>query len=421
VVTVIGAQYFIYVFEESAKAKGDLRVGPAIAMNILGATLPGEAVWSFIVSAAALIVVLTSPLLGALADGWRVKKRFLQTYCLMGAAATVCLVVPQPWWVIGLLILVGAVGFEGGNVYYNAFLPEIADADSQTRLSSWGFAAGYIGGVVVLIASLVLFTSTVLKEPVGSIRYSFLLVALWWGGFGLLSCALIQERNTGPLKGGLHWALTQSWRELSTTLRHLTRYPQTVKFLVAFLLYNDGIATLISNVTPYALQNIYLDATYTQKIGTAQLILAIVMVQLVAFPGSLFFGWLAGRIGQKYAICIALSVFIFGVSYAQVAKVVSEFYILAALVGVVLGGSQAVSRALFAGFVPEGKSAEFFSFFALSDRVSAMGGPLVYGLLVWLTGNTRIALLSLTLFFAIGGVILLLVNVEDGRRRAQAG
>src|SRR5262245_26780337 len=176
VITVVGAQYFIYVFEEAAKAQGDLRVGPAIAMNILGATLPGEAVWSFIVSAAALLVVLTSPLLGALADARRVKKHFLLAYCLVGSAATLCMVWPQPWWVIGLLILIGAIGFEGGNVFYNAFLPELADADGQTRLSSWGFAAGYIGSVMVLIASLVLFTSTVLKEPVGSIRYSFLMV-----------------------------------------------------------------------------------------------------------------------------------------------------------------------------------------------------------------------------------------------------
>lgn len=419
VVTVIGAQYFIYVFEQAAKAQGDLRVGPAVAMRILGATLPGEAVWSFIMSAAALFVVVTSPFFGTVADGWHVKKRFLLAYCLGGAAATLALVWPQPWWLVGALILLGTIGFEGGNVFYNAFLPEIADTDGQTRLSSWGFAAGYIGGVIVLIASLVLFTPVVLKEPVGSIHYSFLLVALWWGGLGLLSCALLQERPSGPRRGGLRWAATQSWRELTTTVRHLARYPQTLKFLLAFLLYNDGIATLISNVTPYALQNIYLDRTLTEKIGTAQLISAIILVQLVAFPGSLFFGWLAERIGQKRAIYTALAVFIFAVTYGQVAQVVNEFYLMAGLVGLVLGGAQAISRALFAGFVPEGKNAEFFSFFALSDRVAAMTGPLVYGLLLWLTGSTRVALFSLTLFFAAGGAVLFTVNVEQGRRDAR--
>jgi UMF1 family MFS transporter len=255
----------------------------------------------------------------------------------------------------------------------------------------------------------------------GSIRNSFLLIALWWGGFGMLSCLLIQERVDGPRKGGLKWAVTQSWRELVTTIRHLARYPQTMKFLLAFLLYNDGIATLISNVTPYALQNIYLDATYTEKIGTTQLILAIVLVQLLAFPGSLFFGWLASRIGQKGTIFITLGMFIFAVTYGQWAKVVSEFYLMAGVVGWVLGGSQAISRALFAGFVPEGKNAEFFSFFALSDRVAAMLGPLVYGMLLWITGSTRVALLSLTLFFAAGALVLYFVNVEQGRRQARAG
>lgn len=420
IVSVIGAQYFIHIFEQAAKADGDLRVGPAIAMNILGAVLPGEAVWSFLMSAAALVVVVTSPFFGTLADGWHAKKQFLRFYCLMGAAATLLLVWPQPWWIVAALIVLGAVGFEGGNVYYNAFLPEIADVEGQDRLSSLGFAAGYIGGVIVLIASLILFTPVLLKPPVGSIRYSFLLVALWWGGFGMLACALMRERAAGPRKGGLRWAATRSWRELIGTLRGLARYPQTMKFLLAFLLYNDGIATLISNVTPYALQNIYLDHTLTEKIGTSQLIFAIILVQLVAFPGSLFFGWLAGKVGQKGTIYVCLAAFIVAVTYGQVAKVVSEFYLMAALVGWVLGGSQAISRALFAGFVPEGKSAEFFSFFALSDRVSAMGGPLVYGLLLWITGNTRIALFSLTVFFAAGGLVLMLVNVERGRQQARA-
>jgi UMF1 family MFS transporter len=421
VVSVIGAQYFIYVFEQAAQTAGGLRVGPAVAMNILGAVLPGEAVWSFLMSAAAFIVVITSPFLGTLADGWHVKKQFLRFYCLFGALATLLLVSPQPWWIVGALILAGTVGFEGGNVYYNAFLPEIADVEGQDRLSSWGFAAGYIGGVIVLIASLILFTPVLLNPPAGSIRYSFLLVALWWGGFGMLACALMRERAAGPRKGGLRWAATQSWRELIGTVRNLTRYPQTMKFLLAFLLYNDGIATLISNVTPYALQNIYLDRTLTEKIGTSQLIFAIIIVQLVAFPGSLFFGWLAGKIGQKGTIYLCIGVFIAAVTYGQVARIVTEFYLMAALVGWVLGGSQAISRALFAGFVPEGKSAEFFSFFALSDRVSAMGGPLVYGLLLWLTGNTRIALLSLTVFFLAGGLVLTLVNVEKGRQQARAG
>ena len=191
---------------------------------------------------------------------------------------------------------------------------------------------------------------------------------------------------------------------------------------MAFLLYNDGIATLISNVTPYALQNIYLDAALTEKITLNELIRAIILVQIIAFPGSLFCGWLATRYGEKPTIYFTLAVFTAVVTYGQVVQLVSEFYVMAAMIGLVLGGAQAISRSLFASFVPPGKSAEFFGFFALSSKFSAMFGPLVYSGLILLTGDTRLALLSLTVFFLAGGTMLYFVNVEKGRAdAAQAG
>jgi UMF1 family MFS transporter len=421
IVTVIGAQYFLHVFEEAAKGAGDLKVGSASAMRVWGMTLPGEAMWSFIIAAAALFVVVTAPLLGSIADVRRNKKRFMQVYCLLGAAATVLLAWPLPWWAVGLLILVGTIGFEAGNVFYNAFLPEIAGAGEQDRLSSQGFAAGYVGGVLVLIAALVLFTPTVFNPPLGSIRNAFWMVGLWWGGFGLLTFALLQERPGGVAGGGLIASGRAAGRQLAGTLRSLRRYPQALLFLGAYLLYNDGIATLIANVTPYALQNIYVDDTLTAKIGTAQLILAIILVQVVAFPGSLFFGWLAGRIGQKATVFAALAVYTAVLLYGQVAQVAWQFFLMSGLIGWVLGGSQAISRSLFASFVPEGKNAEFFAFYGLSEKLSAMAGPLTYGLLIWLTGETRIAILGLTIFFVAGGLVLAFVKPERGRRQALAG
>lgn len=418
VITVIGSAFFVAMFESAAQEAGGLRHGPALALRIGPLLLTGEAAWSLVVGFSALIVAVSSPFLGAIADSAGVKKRFLQAYCALGVGATLGLWFALPWWGVGLLILVANVGFEGGNVFYNAFLPDLAPPAEQDQLSSAGFAFGYLGGVVVLIASLVLFTDVVLAEPVASIRYAFLLVGLWWGGFALLTFRFVVERKHGQRQARPGGALKQATRELATTLRNVKHTPQAAIFLGAFLLYNDGVATLISNATPYALQNIYLDPELTRKITLSELIPAIIMIQIIAFPGSLFCGWLAGRFSEKTAIYFTLIVFTFVVTYGQVAQLLSEFYVMAALIGLVLGGAQAISRSLFASFIPAGKSAEFFAFYALSTKFSAMLGPFVYGGLLLLTGDTRLALLSLTAFFVAGGVVLYFVDVKRGRADA---
>ncbi|HKI99555.1 MAG TPA: MFS transporter [bacterium] len=413
VITVIGSAYFVGVFEAAAHNAGHLAVGPAPAMRIGGVAVTAEAAWSLVVGLSAAIVAFSSPLLGAIADGGGHKMRFLRAYCLTGAVATACLWVGMPWWAVGLLVLIGNVGFEGGNVFYNAFLPEIAGPAEQDAVSSGGYAFGYIGGVLALILALIFFV-----PPRGDVHNAFLLVGAWWAGFALVTFALVPERGAtrsrpagvGPVRG--------AWREVRTTLGHVARMPQAALFLGAFLLYNDGIATLISNATPYALQNIYLDRALTQHITLNELIPAIIMIQIIAFPGSLFCGWLATRYGEKAALYFSLVVFAGVVTYGQVVTQLAEFYVMCALIGVVLGGSQAISRSLFASFVPAGRNAEFFAFFALSSKFSAMLGPLVYGALLLLTGETRLALLSLTVFFVAGGVLLYFVNIERGRADA---
>jgi UMF1 family MFS transporter len=420
VITVIGAQYFVLQFEAAARAAGDLHVGPAPALSVLGVAMPAEAVWSFCMSAGALLVVLLTPISGALADDWGVKKRFLIGYCALGVAACLALSFPMPWWALALLIVLGLVGFEGGNVFYNAFLPAIAEPQEQGAVSSVGYAAGYLGGVLALILSLIFFTPLVLHEAAGPIRYSFGLVGVWWGGFAVITFSLLREPPIARTPESAWRTVTGAFVDLGHTIRLFTRHPQALRFLIAYLLYNDGVATLISNVTPYAMQNIYTDATLTRHIGTLELVAAIILVQVVALPGSLVCGWIAHRIGDKATILLTLGVFTAGVMYGQIAQVASEFYLLAGGVGFVLGGCQALSRSLFASFVPDGRNAEFFSFFAMSDKVSAMLGPLTYGTLLTLTGNTRVALASLGVFFAAGGMLLATVNVAEGRRFARS-
>ncbi len=416
VITVIGAAFFVHTFNEAATAAGNLTVGPAPALRVAGVALTAEAAWSFMIALSAMFVAFSSPLLGAMADGLGAKRRFLAVYCLIGAGATLALWYPHSWAWVGALILLANIGYDGGNVYYNAFLPGLGPPKHQDVLSSLGYAAGYIGGVLVLIAALIFFT-----PPRGSVHNAFLVIGLWWGGFGMLAVALLREGPGRMRRGGLLRAVLHGGQELATTLRQLRRYPQALLFLGAFLLYNDGIATLISNATPYALQNIYLDKALTQPITLNELIPAIIMIQIIAAPGALLFAWIATRWGEKTALFLALAVFTLVVTYGQVARLVTDFYVMAAFIGLVLGGAQAISRALFASFIPAGKSAEYFAFFALSSRFSAMGGPLIYGGLLLLTGNTRLALLSLTVLFCAGGGLLYLVNVEQGRMAARRG
>ncbi|MEE8396170.1 MAG: MFS transporter [bacterium] len=413
VITVVGSGYFVGIFDKAAAQMGATTAGGISTMNILGMNLPAGAAWSFIIFASALFVALTSPFMGVIADDKGAKKRFLAFYCGFGALATVALWFSLPWWAVGLLILIGNIGFEGGNVFYNAFLPEIADPGEQDMVSSAGFAVGYIGGVLVLIVALFAFIL-----PSNDVHTPFLLIGVWWAGFAAVTLSLLSESpGRGEFKK-IQSMVAATWQELSRTVSHIRDYPNTGRFLIAFLLYNDGVMTIITNATPFALQYIYLDNTLTEKVGLTQLIPVIIMVQIVASPGALCCGWLATRFGEQPAIFFTLSVYTVVVAYGQVVQTLSEFYVMAALIGVVLGGVQAISRSLFASLIPAGKSAEFFSFYALSGKFSSVFGPLIYFLSVWLTGSARLALLSLTVFFIAGGVVLYRVDVPKGRAEA---
>lgn len=416
VITVIGAKYLVALFEAAAREAGDLMVGPAPALRVGGVALTAEATWSGVVGLSAAFVALSSPFLGAVADAGGIKRRFLQVYCALGVVCTLALWFPLPWWAVALLILVANIGFEGGNVYYNGFLPEIAGPREQDQVSSAGYAFGYIGGVLVLIAALFLFVL-----PGRDVRHAFLLVGVWWGGFALLTFAWVHERPSAHGHTTVAGVLGGAWRQLKGTVQSVSDNRPALLFLCAFLLYNDGIATLISNVTPFALQNVYLDATLTRKVGLQQIIYAIILVQVIGFPGALACGWLSTRIGEKRTLYLTLVVYTAVVSYAQVITVMKEFYVMAAAVGMVQGGAQAISRSLYASFVPPGRTAEYFALFALSSKFSAMIGPLVYGGLLLLTGETRLAVFSLAVFFVLGGVLLSMVNVERGRANAARG
>jgi len=410
IITVIGSAYFVGVFEHTARESGDLHVGPAPALLLGGVKITAEAAWSLTIALSGLVVALSSPLLGALADRAGTRWRFMATYCTVGALAAVGLYLHLPWWGIALLILLGNVGFEGGNVFYNAWLPELGPGPMQDRLSSMGYALGYIGGLVVLGVSLAMFV-----PPRGDVRHAFVLVGLWWAAFGWLSMTMLPPQRTRL--AGQVGALAL----MRQIFRDLLRYPQAARMLLAFMVYNDGIVTLISNVTPYALQNIYEDAARTQPISITQLTIVIMLVQFLASVGSIFCGWLSTRIGEKATIVYTLCQFAVVVTYGLVADSLLEFYVMAVFIGWVLGGAQATSRALFSMLIPAEKSTEFFGFFAMSSKFSAVVGPLIYsGLILW-TGDTRYALFSLVVFFVLGAALLMGVRVPQGVAQAGQG
>ncbi|MDH4249471.1 MAG: MFS transporter, partial [Deltaproteobacteria bacterium] len=213
VITVIGAGYFVHMFEKSAQEAGTLMVGSAPALPFAGLNLTGEGAWSLLVGLSAFIVAVSSPIMGAIADAGKLRLRFLVGYCLIGVLATLTLAFPLPWWAIGLAILIGNVGYEGGNVYYNSFLPDIGTAKEQDALSSAGYAFGYLGGVLVLIAALFLFV----LPPDGEIRNSFLLVGLWWGGFALFTFTWVRESPVKQTTPPVH-QISHAWQEVKRTL-----------------------------------------------------------------------------------------------------------------------------------------------------------------------------------------------------------
>ncbi len=408
VMTVLGSAWFIALFERAAEEAGGLRVGPALALQLFGIKWTAEAFWSMLVGVSAGVAAFSALFLGAAADAQGRHKQFALTFCLLGSVATASQVF-SPWWgnstwvVVALLIFIGNVGYESSNVFYNAYLPKLAaDPQKSAQLSSVGYAMGYAGGALVLLLILAWFIPQHLPA-------AFLLVGLWWGGFGTASLGWLP--TTTPSRTNVKGLLNH----LKESFRHLQRNAHALRFLLAFLLYNDGVATLISNATPYALQNIYTDASLTQKVGIQHLIPMILIIQLMNIPGSLFLGWLTNRSSEKTTIFLSLVAFSITILLAQWIRTLTALYGLAVLIGLFLGGLQAISRSLFASFIPKGKEAEYFSFFAFSARFSAMLGPLVFGGLVLISGDTRPALLSLNVFFLAGGLLLAFVNPVKAR------
>jgi UMF1 family MFS transporter len=378
-----------------------------------------DQLWGIANFIAMLAVAVASPLLGALADFSGRKKFFLVATTLLSVAATAML-----YWVgpgdIGAamtLFVLGTFGFEAGYVFYNAFLPDVSTPQTVGRVSGWGWAVGYAGGLLCLLAARPLVEQP-LKDSLGRINAagvvayqgSYLLVAAFYFVFALPAFFWLRETAPqGRLQGWKEYA-TIGFRRAGDTLSHLHQYRETAKYILASLLFTDGITTVVSFAGIYA--------TTTMGFSNQELVLLFLVLNIVALPGSLAAGYLADWIGPKRTIVLTLILWMGVVVTGCLATTKTMFWIMSFGAAIGMGGTQAVGRSFMAQVSPPARQSEFFGFYSLSGKFASMFGPLVFGSISRWSGSQRLAVLSLLPFFVAGLLIMLRINEERAREAA---
>lgn len=399
VLTVFLGPYLTSIAKAAADADG--------FVHPLGIPVRAGSLFAYAVSVSIVVAVIVMPVAGAAADRTGRKKPLLAAAAYTGATATACMFfLDGHRYLLGaFLLIVANASISVSMALYNAYLPQIATPEERDAVSSRGWAFGYTSGALVLVMNLVLFTghdSFGLSES-DAVRICLASAGVWWGAFALVPLRRLRDRR---VTSGGEGSVGSGWRQLRATLRDMRRHPLTLSFLLAYLVYNDGVQTVISQASLYGSEELGLDQT--------TLITAVLLVQVLAVAGALGMGRLARLYGAKRTILVSLAVWtlILAAAYVLPAGAPVFFYTLAAAIGLVLGGSQALSRSLFSHLVPRGKEAEYFSAYEMSDRGLSWLGPLVFGLCYQLTGSYRDALLSLVAFFALGAVLLARVPVR---------
>jgi UMF1 family MFS transporter len=377
-------------------------------------------------SLALVIIALLSPILGAISDYRGTKKRLLALFMSLGVVAILGMFFIErgDLDLASSLFTLSLVGVAGSYVFYEALLPHVARPGEIDRVSTAGYALGYLGGGILLALNLAwiqrpdwfgLPSGPGLDEHQATlpVRLAFLSVALWWVIFALPLFRRVPEPRPGlePDERRGENPVKVAFIRLVETFRELRSYRHAFLMLLAFLIYNDGIQTIIKMATAYGTE---------LGIGQNALIGAILLVQFVGIPCSFLFGMLAGRVGAKRALFLGLVAYTVISLLGYFMKTATHFYLLAGLVGMVQGGTQALSRSLFASMIPRHKSGEFFGFFSVFEKFAGIFGPLIFAGTIAATGSSRNAILSVILFFAVGALLLWPVNVEEGQRIARA-
>ncbi|MEV4543534.1 MFS transporter [Micromonospora echinaurantiaca] len=379
----------------------------------LGIKVAAGSYYPYLISLSVFLTVFVLPVMGAIADRSLHKKRLLGGAAFTGAGATVAMafVTGDRYLLGGALFLIANISFGAAIVVYNSFLPQLGGPDERDGISSRGWALGYLGGGLLLAGNLV--AVTLLSEDgnpqrtLDVARWSIVSAGVWWALFTLVPLRWLRERPTdAALAGAGGNVFTDGFRQLGRTLREIKAYPLTLFFLLAFLVYNDGIQTVITLASQYGTEEL--------RLGQSTLITTILLVQFLAFGGALSLGALARRIGAWKTVLLSLVLWtgVIVAAFRLPAEAPLPFMVLGAAIGLVLGGSQALSRSLFSQLIPAGKEGEYYGFYEISDKGTSWLGPLAFGLVFQLTSSYRVGLVSLLIFFVVGFLLLLAVPIR---------
>jgi len=363
----------------------------------------GSALWGRAVSLSMLLVGLSAPLLGAMADYTRTKKHFMMFFCYLSVLFTGLLwfVRPGDVWMGFALFVVANFGFNASNVFYNAFLPEICRREEMGRVSGLGWGVGYVGGLLALLSALGLVR--------GNVSRVYPVIALFFGLFATITFILLRERrNEDP--STLNYVRIAVHR-LRTTFANIRRMRELVKYLISYLIYNDGITTII------AFASIYGGKRFGMKLD--DLVYYFIIANVTSIIGAFIFGYVLDFIGAKRTITLTLVIWSGVVLWAYFCRSAAEYYFVGALAGIAIGASQSSSRTMLALLTPDSKMTEFFGFYAFSGKLAAIFGPLIYGEIDRMSSSDRLPILSVLVFIVVGGVLLQSVNERRGRVAAE--
>lgn len=399
-------------------------VGPK-GFKIGDITFSATTLWGIIVGMGALTTFLITPILGAIADFANAKKRFLLLFAYTGSIFTLFLYFTREGNVMSTLIVffITQVCFIGANVFYDAFLPHICRSEEMDMVSSKGYSYGYIGGGLqfALTLALVAGHNLIGISQAMAVRIGILGAGIWWAGFTVFTAKyLIETRRAGSLRdhqvdlgsSPLVYARVGFSRLIQTT-KHVRRFRHLVIFLIAYMLYNDAIQTVLDMATIYGAEELKLSAT--------SLLVTLLIIQLVAAVGAFIFGSFAAYVGTKRAVMTTLALWSLIVVYAYFIATTYQFFLAGVMVGMVMGGSQALSRSFYGSIIPKEASAEFYGFYTVFSKFSAIWGPFVFAFIRQTTGSARNSILSLIVFFIIGLVLLYLVDDKKAREAKLAG
>ena len=385
--------------------------------RILGIPIAPDSFFPYCISLSVGMQVLFLPILGAIADYSHRRKQMMQLFATIGAIATILMffTTAPVWWLGGLLFIVANLAFGAAMVFYNSYLPDIASEDQRDRVSSYGWAMGYLGDGLLLILNLAfyMFSDKLgVPQPL-AIRINLASAGIWWLSFSFFTWVRLRARHAvKQLPKGETYARV-GFRQLWSTVKEMKNFPETLKYLLAYFLYNDGIQTVIAVSSTFAAAPLIRGGVGMDQ---STLIIVILMIQFMAFFGALLWGKLAYWVGAKRSIIVSLVIWAGVVIYAYFGlkgeSRVLEFFIMGAFIALVMGGSQAISRSLYAQIIPSGKHAEYYSFYEISERGTSWIGPLLFGLMNQVFGSLRPAILSLIFFFVMGLIILPIVNVK---------